>query len=105
MTDTTPRWAHMVASVPDLRAYKTVVLSMFDDGRVTLGRLVVLKQFTDDVCDQIDHPDSIRHYYENVALPSLKDMYQATHCTDRSVVMFTTLGCLAIGLVYSYLHA
>ena len=93
-------WAHMVASVQDLRAYKTVVLSMFEDGRVNEGRLLVLKQFTDDVCDQVQQPDAIRHYYDYTVVPTLTDL--STPSIRRlgpTLAVLGVLGCLTCAIV------
>ncbi len=92
MTESKLHWAHMVASVQDLRAYKTVVLTMFEDGRVNTGRLLVLKQFTDDVCDQAQQPQAIRRYYERTVLPALTDVTQPT--IRRLITPLAVLGVL-----------
>ena len=85
-------WEHMVASVQDLQAYKAVVLAIFEDGRVNSGRLLVLKQFTDDVCDQVQDPSAIRHYYEHTMLPTIGDLSRSR--IRRKVAQLAMLGVL-----------
>ena len=90
-------WEHMVASVQDLRAYKAVVLTIFEDGRVNSGRLLVLKQFTDDVCDQVQDSSAIRHYYEHTMLPMIGDLYRTRiRRKVAQLAMFGILVCLTL---------
>ena len=48
-------WDDAVNTVTSLQSYKQIVVTLFVDGIINWGRLVVLKEFTKDVCHH--HPD------------------------------------------------
>ena len=85
----------------DLQGYKAIVHSMFDDGRVNHGRLLLLKAFTDDVCDSLDGDDGIREYYDKCVLPKLTARLK-TPPPRPSVVPVVFAGCVCVGLLWAF---
>lgn len=48
-------WDDAVHIVTSVHSYKWVVQALFEDGNVNWGRILVLKEFTKDVCEH--HPN------------------------------------------------
>ena len=70
-TRASPQWEDLVAAVTDITGYREVVRSMFDDGVVNPGRLMVLRVFTREVCARVTDGDTIWRYYQQTVLPRL----------------------------------
>ena len=57
----------------------------------------MLKQFTDDVCDQVQDPSAIRHYYEHTMLPMIGGLYRTRiRRLVAQLAMLGILGCLTL---------
>ena len=97
------RWYDLVDTVQDLRGYKAVVHSMFEDGHTNTGRLAVLKVFTDDVCRGVDRPELIREYYTKSLLPKLSPRSKPPPPRPSAVVSVAVVGVWLVALGF-YLY-
>ena len=59
------KWSELVDKCRTLEAYKTIVNAMFSDGKFTKSRIIVLQQYTQDVCECLNHKEStdINYFY------------------------------------------
>ena len=59
---------HYLQAVQSLEDYKELLIHFFDDGTINVGRLEVLKCFTEMICRQLSPKKAldIRNHFENV---------------------------------------